>query len=210
MIRLNLLPHREMRRERRKRDFYGLMGLTSILALAGIAAVWLVFTKQLDVQIERNAYIAAKNTELDKDISEIKTLEAEVAALKARQKAVEDLQADRTIPVHLLDELVKHTPEGIFVKTYRQEAGKITLSGVAQTNEKVSELLRNLAYQTAWLEKPQLIETKSTPLDPKNLKDPRKIFEFGITALIKGRAPAGTEPGAPGAPGTPAKPKQGA
>jgi type IV pilus assembly protein PilN len=207
MIRLNLLPHREMRRERRKRDFYGLIGLTSIVAIAGIAAVWLIFTNQLDSQVARNKFIESKNAELDKDIAEIKTLEAEVAALKARQKAVEDLQADRTIPVHLLDELVKHTPEGIFVKSYRQEAGKITLSGVAQTNEKVSELLRNLAYQTAWLEKPQLIETKATPLDPKNTKDPRKIFEFGITALIKGRAPTGTEPGAPGAP---AKPKQGA
>ena len=210
MIRLNLLPHREMRRERRKRDFYGVIGLTAILALAGIGAVWLLFTKQLDTQVARNQYIEIKNAELDKQIAEIKTLESEVAALKARQKAVEDLQADRTIPVHLLDELVKHTPEGIFVKSYRQEAGKITLAGIAQTNEKVSEYLRNLAYQTAWLEKPQLIETKSTPLDPKNVKDPRKIFEFGITALIKGRAPVGAEPGAPGAPGAPAKPKQGA
>ncbi len=207
MIRLNLLPHREMRREKRKRDFYGVVGLTSILALAGIAAVWLLFTKQLDTQMVRNRYIENKNAELNKDIAEIKTLEVEVAALKARQKAVEDLQSDRTIPVHLLDELVKHTPEGIFVKSYKQETGKITLMGVAQTNEKVSEFLRNLAYQTAWLEKPQLIETKATPLDPKNTKDPRKIFEFGITALIKGRAPIGTEPGAPGAP---IKPKQGA
>ena len=200
MIRLNLLPHREMRRERRKRDFYGVIGLTSILALAGIAAVWLIFSKQLDTQEARNKFIEAKNAELDKDIAEIKTLEAEVAALKARQKAVEDLQADRTLPVHLLDELVKHTPEGIYVKSYRQETGKITLAGIAQTNEKVSELLRNLAYNTAWLEKPQLIETKAVPLDPRNQKDPRKIFEFGITALIKGRAPTATEGAAPGAP----------
>jgi type IV pilus assembly protein PilN len=190
MTRLNLLPHREMRRERRKRDFYGVIGLTSIVALAGVAAVWLFLTKQLDTQMSRNKHIEAQNAVLDKDIADIKTLESEVAALKARQKAVEDLQADRTIPVHLLDEMVKHMPEGIFVKSYRQESGKIVLIGVAQTNEKVSELLRNLAYQTAWLEKPQLIETKATALDPKNSKDPRKIFEFGITALIKGRAPA--------------------
>jgi type IV pilus assembly protein PilN len=200
MIRLNLLPHREMRRERRKRDFYGVIGLTAILAFAGIGAVWLLFGNQLDTQMGRNKYMESKIAELDKDIAEIKTLEAEVAALKARQKAVEDLQSDRTIPVHLLDELVKYTPEGIFVKNYRQEAGKIQLIGVAQTNEKVSEFLRNLANRTAWLEKPQLIETKSIPLDPKNLKDGRKIFEFGITAVIKGRAPVAAE-GAPGAPG---------
>ena len=195
MIRLNLLPHREMRRERRKRDFYGVLGLIAILSLAGIGATWLVLGKQFEAQEVRNKFMEAKNAELDKDISEIKTIEAEVAALKARQKAVEDLQSDRTLPVHLLDELVKFTPEGVFVKSYRQESGKIALQGVAQTNEKVSEFLRNLSYNTAWLEKPQLIETKSVPLDTRNPKDTRKIFEFGITALIKGRAPAAADAG---------------
>ena len=189
MIRLNLLPHREMRRERRKRDFYGVIGLISILSLAAVGTVFLVLSNQLDHQLGRNSFIDKKNAELDKEIGEIKTLEAEVAALKARQKAVEDLQSDRTLPVHLLDELVKHTPEGIYVKSFKQDAGKITITGVAQTNDKVSELLRNLAYNTAYLEMPQLIESKAAPVDAKNPKDPRRIFEFGMVAYIKGRAP---------------------
>jgi type IV pilus assembly protein PilN len=186
MIRINLLPHREMRRERRKKDFIGLGVLTVIAAGAVTFLVGVYNANEVSKQGERNAFIQKKNEALDAEIKEIASLRQEIEGLKARQKAVEDLQSDRTVPVHLLDELVKYTPEGIFIKQIKQEEKKLTLTGLAQSNERVSELLRNLQSNTPWMEKPELIEIKSATLGPtNNSREGKRVFEFQLTTMIK-------------------------
>jgi type IV pilus assembly protein PilN len=195
MIRINLLPHREMRRERRKKDFIGLGVLTAIIAAAIVFLVGVYNSNQISRQEERNQFVKKKNEDLDTKIKEIASLRQEIEALKARQKAVEDLQSDRTVPVHILDELVKYTPEGIFFKQVKQEEKKLTLVGLAQSNEKVSELLRNLQGNTPWMERPELIEIKSAVLPQPNGKEGKKVFEFQLSTLIKS-SPA-PDPNAP-------------
>jgi type IV pilus assembly protein PilN len=186
MIRINLLPHREMRRERRKKDFIGLGVLTVIAAGAITFLVGVYNANEVSKQGERNAFIQKKNEALDAEIKEIASLRQEIEGLKARQKAVEDLQSDRTVPVHLLDELVKYTPEGIFIKQIKQEEKKLTLTGLAQSNERVSELLRNLQSNTPWMEKPDLIEIKSATLGPtNNSREGKRVFEFQLSTMIK-------------------------
>ena len=189
-IRINLLPHREMRRERRKKDYVGLLAFVGIGAAAAAVVVALGIDQRIDAQRARNDFIRAENAKLDEQIKEIATLRAEIDALRARQYAVESLQANRTIPVHLMDELVKHTPEGIYLKTMRQDERKITLTGYAQSNERVSELLRNLANRTPWLERPELVEIKASRVGGASApKDARRVFEFSLNALIKTTEP---------------------
>jgi type IV pilus assembly protein PilN len=185
MIRINLLPHRELRRERRKKDFIGLGVLTALIAAAIVFLVGVYNSNQISRQEDRNQFVKKKNEDLDAKIKEIASLRQEIDALKARQKAVEDLQSDRTVPVHILDELVKYTPEGIFFKQIKQEEKKLTLLGLAQSNEKVSELLRNLQGNTPWMERPELIEIKSAVLPQPNGKEGKKVFEFQLSTLIK-------------------------
>jgi type IV pilus assembly protein PilN len=190
VIRINLLPHREMRRERRKKDFIGLAVLVATIA-AGLAfLVGVGINRQIASQASRNTFIKAENDKLDGQIKEIATLRSEIDALKARQGAVENLQSDRTTPVHLLDELVKNTPEGIFLKTLKQEEKKVTIAGIAQSNERVSELLRNLAGGSPWFERPELIEIRSTALGPANAKDAKIVYEFSLTSLLKSHSSA--------------------
>ena len=188
MIRINLLPHREMRRERRKKDFIGLCVLTAVAAGGVAFLVGMGINRQISAQSERNAFIEAENKKLDQQIKEIANLRQEIDALKARQTAVENLQSDRTLPVHLLDELVKHTPEGIFLKTIKQDDKKVLLNGFAQSNERVSELLRNLANVSPWPERPELIEIKSVMIGQANTKEARQIYEFSLNTLVKGPA----------------------
>jgi type IV pilus assembly protein PilN len=195
MIRINLLPHREMRRERRKKDFVGLGVLAAIITAAIVFLVGVYNANEISRQEQRNQFVKKKNEDLDAKIKEIASLRQEIEALKARQKAVEDLQSDRTVPVHILDELVKYTPEGIFFKQVKQEEKKLTLVGLAQSNEKVSELLRNLQGNTPWMERPELIEIKSAVLPQPNGKEGKKVFEFQLSTLIKS-SPA-PDPNAP-------------
>jgi type IV pilus assembly protein PilN len=203
MIRINLLPHREMRRERRKKDFVGSIAITAlaggVLAFAG----GVVINQQIEAQSARNAYVKSAIAKLDIEIAEIKNLEEAIASLQARQKAVEDLQSDRTIPVHLFDELVKLMPEGVFLEKLQQQELKVTLGGFAQSNERVAELLRNLSDRSDWLEKPQLDEIKEVmvkdpgPTAAATKTDIRRAYEFKLNVLIKRRTPEGQE--APGA-----------
>jgi type IV pilus assembly protein PilN len=203
-IRINLLPHREMRRERRKKDF---VVLAALVAAAGVAATFaggFAINQQIAAQQDRNSLIVAENAKLDKEIADIKTLREEIAALRARQQAVENLQSDRTVPVRLFDELVRLAPEGVYLRSLRQDEGRVTLVGHAATNERVAELLRNLGERSPWLERPAVGEIKEVTVSSQagTRKDERKVYEFSLNALIKKPAqPA--EPGAkPGAPRT--------
>jgi type IV pilus assembly protein PilN len=185
MIRINLLPHREEKRKQRKNAFYALLGLGFVVGLAIVLLVGGYNARALSIQAQRQEVLKSAIVDLDKKIAEISTLRQEIDALKARQQAVEDLQADRNQPVYLMDELVKQTPAGVFLKTVKQEALKVTLTGNAQSQERVSELLRNLSSNSPWLERPDLVEVKAGTLGGKDKAGGRSIVEFQLSVMIK-------------------------
>jgi type IV pilus assembly protein PilN len=147
VILINLLPHREERRHQRKRAFFVGLGAAAAAGVA-VAGLWMLLLQQMtEAQQARNAFLGSQIKQLEGQIKDIAELRAEIESLKARQKAVEDLQTNRNIPVYLLDELVRYTPEGIYFTAIKQAGDQVTISGVAQTNERVSELLRNTQNQ---------------------------------------------------------------
>lgn len=184
MILINLLPHREERRRQRKRAFF--VGLGACAAGgAVVVGLWFSVLQQMTAaQQSRNDFLTMEIARLDVQIKDIATLRTEIEALKARQKAVEDLQTDRNVPVHLLNELVKQTPEGVYFTAIKQNAQVVTLNGVAQTNERVSELLRNTLYNSPWLERPELVEIKAVTATTAN-REQRRLFEFSMRVTLK-------------------------
>jgi type IV pilus assembly protein PilN len=183
MIKINLLPHREARRKERKNAFLVMLALSLVMGGVVVLAGAGYIGNNISNQNERNDYIKAENKKLDAQIAEIATLKQEIEALKARQQAVEDLQSDRNQPVYLMDELVKQVPEGIYLRSFKQAAQRVVLNGHAQSNERVSELLRNLGNNSPWLERPDLIEIRSTGSGQG--KDAKKVFEFTVNVGIK-------------------------
>lgn len=184
MILINLLPHREERRRRRKTAFFVGLGAAAVFGLA-VVGVWYLVVQQLTVgQQERNAFLKAEIAKLEVQIKDIATLKAEIEGLKARQKAVENLQTDRNVPVYVLNELVRHTPEGVYFTSIKQDGQVLTLSGIAQTNERVSELLRNTAYNAEWLTHPELVEIKATNLQTAS-RGQTRMFDFSMRVSIK-------------------------
>jgi type IV pilus assembly protein PilN len=133
----------------------------------------------ITAQQERNTFLQREITVLEGQIKEIATIEEEIAALRARQKAVEDLQSDRNLPVHLLNELVRQIPEGVFVTGIKQTDQVIAMQGSAQSNERVSEMLRNLTDNTPWLSKPELVEIVASNMALSS-KDQRRVFAFNL------------------------------
>ncbi|MBL8334298.1 MAG: PilN domain-containing protein [Rubrivivax sp.] len=184
MILINLLPHREAKRRQRKQAFFVGVASAVILGLV-IAGIWYLALQQvIAAQQARNQFLKDEITRLDLQIKDIASLRAEIDALKARQKAVEDLQTDRNTPVRLLDELVKQTPEGVYITSIKQTGYVVEVNGIAQTNERVSEMLRNLLYNSAWLEQPDLVEIKSTLVN-MGPKDVRRLFQYQMKVRIK-------------------------
>lgn len=206
MIRINLLPHREEKRKLRKKAFVALLALGGLVGVAIVLMVSGYNARALSVQNQRNGVLKEAIAVLDKQIAEISTLRQEIDALKARQQAVEDLQADRNQPVYLMDELVKQTPPGVYLRSVKQESLKVTLTGNAQSQERVSELLRNLSGNSPWLERPDLLEVKSGTLGGPGKAGGHKIVEFQLSVMIKRPRDKDENPdGKPGAKGA-AKP----
>ena len=195
MILINLLPHREEKRKQRKRAYFVSLAACAV-AGAGIVLIWYSVLQQMSsAQEQRNAFLKAEIDRLDTQIKDIATLRAEIDALKARQKAVEDLQTDRNVPVYLLNELVKQTPEGVYLTTIRQTGQVVAINGVAQTNERVSEFLRNTLYNSTWLERPELVEIKASAINAAS-RDQRRLFDFSMRVTIK-RQQSAPAPGVP-------------
>ena len=189
MILINLLPHREARRQQRKNAFFAGIGM-AMLAGAAVAGGWYtVVNAQINTQEEHNQFLSNEIKRLDAQIADVATLKAEIEALKARQKAVEDLQADRNMPVYLLNELVKQTPEGVYLTSVKQGGQQVAITGVAQTNERISEFLRNTAYNSPWLEKPILVKIEAQTMQVAGSKDQRRMFGFTMGVTLK-RPPA--------------------
>jgi type IV pilus assembly protein PilN len=192
MVRINLLPHREARRKERKTAFVAMLIAAVFVGGLLVLAVGGVIATRIAAQNERNAFIQAENAKLDVQIKEIATLKQEIEALKARQQAVEDLQSDRNQPVYLMDELVKQVPEGTYLRSFKQAGQKVTLNGYAQSNERVSELLRNLGNVSPWLERPDLVEIRAATTGQG--KDLRKVFDFTVNVGIKRSREADASP----------------
>jgi len=183
-IMINLLPHREERRKRKKIAFFAGLGVAAFIGVVVIGAWYLVVQQMISGQQARNSFLQAEIAKLDIQIKDIASLKAEIASLKARQKAVEDLQIDRNVPVHVLNELVKQVPEGIYITAVKQEGQLLNVAGIAQTQERVSELLRNTAYNSEWLVKPELIESKAATIQAAN-KEQKRLFDFSVRLTIK-------------------------
>jgi type IV pilus assembly protein PilN len=179
MILINLLPHREAARKRRKDLFNVALGAAAMAGGLLAGTVYLYFEAAISQQQSNNFILETEIKKLEGQIKDIATLESEIAALRARQQAVEDLQSDRNLPVHLLSELVAQLPDGVFVTKMTQQDQQVLITGVAQSNERVSELLRNLANNTPWFSKPELIEINagSTAI---SAKEQRRTFNFNL------------------------------
>ena len=197
VILINLLPHREVARKRRKEAFQITMFASVIAGLLIAAFVYWWVQLQIEGQQGRNAYMQSEITVLNRQIKEIEGLEGEITALRERQKAVEDLQANRNLPVHLLNELVRQLPEGLYITSLKQNGLLVEMKGAAQSNERVSEVLRNLSGGTPWFRSPNLKEivAGSVALSPK---DQRNVVNFTLNfSLVLPESATKTEVAAP-------------
>ena len=175
---INLLPHREERRKRARVHFGVMGGMTALLGIVIVAAGWLVLSQRINAQEDRNRFLKAEIAKLDKEIDEIKEVKDKIAALLARKQVIETLQTDRVQTVYLLDELVRQMPEGVFLKSVRQRGSGIELVGYAQSNARVSTLMRNIE-SSPWLASPNLVEIKAVNLGKM------RISEFNLRLQLK-------------------------
>ncbi len=183
MILINLLPHREAARKRRKDLFNLALGISALLGGIVAGTIYLWYQAAITQQQGNNIVLETEIKKLEGQIKDIATLETEIAALRARQQAVEDLQSDRNLPVHLLTELVVQLPDGVYINKMTQQDQLVSLNGVAQSNERVSELLRNLANNTPWFSKPELIEITSGSAAISS-KEQKRIYNFTIRVKL--------------------------
>lgn len=183
MIKINLLPHREEKRQQRRAAFFAMLGLSGIGGVLIVILLGVYFAHSVSNQNARNHFIQQENAHLDGEIKEIVSLRQDIASLKARQQAVENLQGDRNQPVYLMDELVKQVPEGIYLRNFKQDGQRVILNGYAQSNERVSELLRNLSNNSPWLERPDLIEIRAANIGGG--ADIKRVFDFTVNVGIK-------------------------
>lgn len=177
MLRVNLLPYREEARQERKRQFLLLCALTAAAACLVAFLIYSWTSAQVQEQEESNEFLRGEIKKLQKEIEHIAGLKAQVEALKSRKQVIESLQIDRGETILLLTELVAIVPEGVFIRSMKQEGAKISLSGVAQSNARVSSLMSNIEM-SKWLDQPQLIETKASTVDK------RRVHEFSLTFLL--------------------------
>ncbi|MEO8345156.1 MAG: PilN domain-containing protein [Betaproteobacteria bacterium] len=212
-IRINLLPHREQKRQARQRQFYTLMISLAVLGLAVIALVHGILVNQIERQASRNRVLKTEIAKLDEQIKEIDRLRDQIQAVLARKQVVETLQSNRSEAVHLLDQLVRQLPDGIYLRNIRQVGPKVTVVGYAQSNARVSTLMRNIEA-SPWLSTPELVEIKLVTM-PNSKDTTQKINEFTLSFLIKRAAPVDANapsaarasvPGGPAAVPVPVKP----
>jgi type IV pilus assembly protein PilN len=181
MIRINLLPHREEKRKRREQQFAVLSGLSALLGIVVAGAVWLYLDAQVSQQRSNVAYMKSEIDKLEKQIEEIRKIREETASLLAKKRVVEGLQANRSEPVQLLDQLLRQLPEGVYLKAIKQTGVKVNITGYAQSNARVSTLMRNLGA-SPYLENPELVEIKAVAAPDKS---GNRVNEFNMNISIK-------------------------
>ena len=180
--RINLLPHREERRKRSRQHFYVLAGGVGIVGILIVAAVHGFYSSRIETQIDRNRFLKSENSKLDKEIAEIQKLKDEIQALLARKQVIETLQADRATTVYMLDQLVRQMPEGVYLRSVVQKGTRLSLLGYAQSNARVSTLMRNIEA-SPWLGNPGLVEVRASVVEK------RRVAEFNMNLSLKRPAP---------------------
>jgi type IV pilus assembly protein PilN len=196
VIRINLLPHREEKRKARRQQFALFAALSALLGLVVWFVGHTVIAGYVDGQDAKNAFLKEEITSLDKEITEIKGLREQAEALLSRKQVIESLQTHRTETVQIFNELTRQMPEGVYLKTLKQSGLKINLTGYAQSNARVSNLMRNLEA-SPHLERADLVEVKAAMLNN------RRVSEFNLNVSIeragaadadqlKGKVPAGS------------------
>ena len=196
MNRINLLPHREERRKAARKHFAVVAAMTAVRGGAIVLLVHGFYAAKLSEQVSRNDFLKKETEKLDKDIEEIKKLKDEIAALLSRKQVIETLQADRAQTVYLLDQLVRQMPEGIYLRSVSQKGMRVSLLGYAQSNARVSTLMRNIEA-SPWLEAPKLNEIKAATVNNK------RVSEFSLDLSLK-RAQSNADGAKDGAPKAPA------
>ena len=184
MILINLLPHREAARKLRREVFFVTLGLAALAGLLACSILYSWYLTQIESQRGRNTFLQSEISRLDAQIKDIATLQAEITSLKARQAAVEDLQGNRNLPVYLLSELVRQLPDGVYINSLKQENQVVLITGIAQSNERVSELLRNLANNSPWLSRPELVEITAGTVTLSQ-RDQRRVSNFSMRMDVK-------------------------
>jgi type IV pilus assembly protein PilN len=184
VILINLLPHREEARKRRKEAFFVSLGIAAMVGGVICGLIYVAYQAQISAQNDKNVFLQGEIKKLENEIKEVSTLQAEIASLRARQQAVESLQADRNMPVYLLTELVKQLPDGVYVSSMKQDNVTLSLLGTAQSQERVSEFLRNLANNSQWFTRPELVEivAGSVALSPR---DQRRVSNFSMRVQVR-------------------------
>ena len=209
MVRINLLPHREQKRQARQRQFVSLIVGLAVLGLAVVGLGHVVIAQRIDNQNGRNALLKGEIAKLDEQIKEIDRLRDQTQALLARKQVVETLQANRTEAVHLLDQLVRQLPDGIYLKSVKQSGTRVTLAGYAQSNARVSTLMRNIE-SSPWLGQPELVEIRSVALDKQKVNEFTLVIQIKRSVQMPDTRPASNAPGkSPPAKATPAPSKGG-
>jgi type IV pilus assembly protein PilN len=178
VARVNLLPHREERRKAARQHFFVIAGGTAVVGALIVLAMHGFYAAKIETQNERNRFLKSEIAKLDKEIAEINKLKSEIQALLARKQVIETLQADRAQTVHLLDELVRQMPEGVYLKSVRQRGLAVNVTGYSQSNARVSTLMRNIE-SSPWLSSPGLVEVKASSVAK------RRVSEFNLNFQVK-------------------------
>jgi type IV pilus assembly protein PilN len=184
VILINLLPHREAARKRRKEAFFVSLGIAALVGGVICGMVYVAYQAQIAAQNDKNEFLKVEIKKLENEIKEVSTLQAEIAALRARQQAVESLQADRNLPVYILTELVKQLPDGVYVTSMEQKDATLNLLGTAQSQERVAELLRNIGSNSQWFTKPELILIEAGAVSI-SAKDQRRVAKFTMRFQVR-------------------------
>lgn len=197
MTRINLLPHREEKRKRARQHFLAMASVAAVAGIGIVAMIHVFYADQIATQAGRNDFLKSEAAKLDKEIDEIKALKEEIAQLIARKTAIEALQSDRAQTVYLLDQLVKQMPEGVYLKSVRQKGMGVNVIGYAQSNARVSTLMRNIE-SSPWLQDPRLVVISADTVDK------RRVSQFNLNLALKraqapkddskGKAPAKVAP----------------
>ncbi len=189
MIRINLLPHRELRRKQQQKEFFIVLGVVVGLGATVWFAAHSYLSGQLEEQNGRNSYLETEIASLDKQIEEIKKVQEQTTALLQRKKIVESLQANRAETVYLLDQMVRQLPDGVYLKSIQQKGDKVAVNGFAQSNARVSTFMRNLE-SSPYLEKPNLVEIHAITDKTSRLSE----FSLSVSLTRTKEEPAGKKP----------------
>jgi type IV pilus assembly protein PilN len=191
--RINLLPHREEARKRARKHFTVVSFGTAVVGAALGFLIYQFYERQIQMQNERNEFLQTEIKKLDKDIADINELKNQIQALLARKQIIETLQADRAQTVYLLDQMVRQMPEGVYLRSMKQAGQRVHLIGYAQSNARVSTLMRNIEA-SPWLQNPMLVEVKAATVDKKRVSEFNLYLNLKRAAVAKDAKPAAKDP----------------